>query len=99
MATLTINNTAALQKAKIDKDGPLWSLGTVSERGDEYVWSISGTLPLYELRINRNVRSGLVRIVVWDMMENKEARSGWIPLKEMMSVGDFRRAVESDWLH
>ena len=99
MATLTINNAAALQKTRLNPNGPMWQLGRVIQRVDEYVWEITTFNPVYELRINRNVRSGLVRIVVWDMMENKEARSGWIPLKEMMSVGDFRRAVESDWLH
>lgn len=96
---LTITNPGALQRTKIDKSGPIWNLGRVSERDDEYVWDISAFEPLYELRIERTVRSGLVRVVVWDMQEDKEARSGWIPLKEMMSVGDFRRAMESDWLH
>ena len=99
MATLTINNAAALQKTKIDKSLGVWQLGKLVVTDDEYVWSIDAFEPLYELRINRNVRSGLVRVVVWDMQGDKEARSGYIPLKEMQSVSDFRRAMESDWIH
>jgi hypothetical protein len=99
MATLTITNPGALQKTRLTPTGSVWQLGRVIEKDDEYVWEITTFNPVYELRISRIVRSGLVRVVVWDLKENKEIRSGWIPLKEMMSVGDFRRAMESDWLH
>lgn len=96
---LTINNAAALQRTKVDKSGPTWHLGVLTVRDDEYVWSITALQPIYELRISRIVRSGLVRVVVWDMVKDKEYRSGWIPLKEMQSVSDFRRAMEGDWIH
>ena len=64
-----------------------------------YAYRIEGDKPLWTILVYREMKGDAVKVQVWDEVENRLQREGFIPLSKMRTVKAFKEALEGyEWL-